>query len=68
MLPPSLPETNTTGKRTGLSTETQALLHAAVRFPPFTLTPARPFREPSRLTGYQSGKPAADALSRTSSG
>ncbi len=44
MLPPSLPETNTTGKRTGLSTETQALLHGVVRFPSFTPTPARPFR------------------------
>ncbi len=48
MLLPALPETNTTGKRTGLSTETQALLHGVVRFPAFTLTPARPFREPSR--------------------
>ncbi len=52
MFPPTLPETNTTGKRTGLSTETQALLHGVVRFPSFTLTPARPFRvacPPDRL-------------------
>ncbi len=52
MLLPALPETNTTGKRTGLSTETQALLHAAVWFPPFTPTQARPFRvanPPDRL-------------------
>jgi hypothetical protein len=41
---PALPETDITGKRVGLSTETQALLLGAVRFPSFTPPQSSPFR------------------------
>ncbi len=52
MLPPALPETNTTGKRVGLSTETQALLHGAVCFRHSRQHKSARFGGPAPLTHY----------------